>query len=89
MLWPYPSMIYDLISTSDGFSRTQAIPARPSRPMLGPDVDTARTCQDWFLFANMQKKIAFQMDPIEHVDIEGDSTFKLAFEAQNRGHDIY
>ena len=37
----------------------------------------------------MQKKIAFQMDPIEHVDIEGDSTFKLAFEAQNRGHDIY
>ena len=37
----------------------------------------------------MPKKIAFQMDPIEHVDIEGDSTFKLALEAQNRGHDIY
>ena len=37
----------------------------------------------------MPKKIAFQMDPIEHVVIEGDSTFKLALEAQNRGHDIY
>ncbi|MDG2298852.1 MAG: glutathione synthase [Planktomarina sp.] len=37
----------------------------------------------------MPKKIAFQMDPIEQVDIEGDSTFKLALEAQNRGYHIY
>ena len=34
-------------------------------------------------------KIAFQMDPIEHVDITADSTFRLAEEAQNRGHDLY
>jgi glutathione synthase len=34
-------------------------------------------------------KIAFQMDPIENVDINADSTFRLAEEAQNRGHDLY
>ena len=34
-------------------------------------------------------KIAFQMDPIEEVDINADSTFRLAEEAQNRGHDLY
>ena len=34
-------------------------------------------------------KIAFQMDPIEYVDINADSTFRLAEEAQKRGHDLY
>tara|TARA_B100000674_G_C37917830_1_gene951817 strand:+ start:869 stop:1807 length:939 start_codon:yes stop_codon:yes gene_type:complete len=34
-------------------------------------------------------KIAFQMDPIEYVDINADSTFRLAEEAQNRGYDLY
>ena len=34
-------------------------------------------------------KIVFQMDPIEYVDINADSTFRLAEEAQNRGHDLY
>ena len=34
-------------------------------------------------------KIAYQMDPIEYVDIDSDSTFRLAEEAQNRGHDLY
>ena len=34
-------------------------------------------------------KIAFQMDPIAYVDINADSTFRLAEEAQNRGHDLY
>ena len=29
------------------------------------------------------------MDPIEYVDINSDSTFRLAEEAQNRGHDLY
>ncbi len=37
----------------------------------------------------MSKKIAFQMDPIETVTIDGDSTFHLALEAQSRGHEIY
>ena len=34
-------------------------------------------------------KIAFQMDPIESVDINADSTFRLAEEAQIRGHNLY
>lgn len=34
-------------------------------------------------------KIAFQMDPITGVDINADSTFRLAEEAQARGHDLF
>ncbi|WP_101067661.1 glutathione synthase [Roseovarius salinarum] len=34
-------------------------------------------------------KIAFQMDPIGPVDIEADSTFRLAEEAQARGHELF
>lgn len=34
-------------------------------------------------------KIAFQMDPIEQVNIEADSTFRLAEEAQARGHELF
>ncbi|MGY3438961.1 MULTISPECIES: glutathione synthase [unclassified Marinovum] len=34
-------------------------------------------------------KIAFQMDPIETVDINSDSTFRLAEEAQARGHELF
>ncbi|MFK7744214.1 MAG: glutathione synthase [Roseobacter sp.] len=34
-------------------------------------------------------KIAFQMDPIEHVDINADSSFRLAEEAQARGHRLF
>ena len=37
----------------------------------------------------MSKKITFQMDPMEAVNIDGDSTFHLALEAQSRGHEIY
>ena len=29
-----------------------------------------------------------QMDPIEKIDIAGDSTFALALEAQKRGHSL-
>lgn len=32
--------------------------------------------------------VAFQMDPIEGVDINADSTFRLAEEAQARGHEL-
>lgn len=32
--------------------------------------------------------IAFQMDPIEDVDIDADSSFRLAEEAQARGHEV-
>ncbi|MEQ1714130.1 MAG: glutathione synthase, partial [Hyphomicrobium sp.] len=31
-------------------------------------------------------KIACQMDPVERIDIRGDSTFALLLEAQKRGH---
>lgn len=34
-------------------------------------------------------KIAFQMDPIQSVDIDADSTFRLAEEAQTRGHELF
>ncbi|MQY43740.1 glutathione synthase [Epibacterium sp. SM1969] len=34
-------------------------------------------------------KIAFQMDPILGVDINADSSFRLAEEAQNRGHELF
>ncbi|WP_298919543.1 glutathione synthase [uncultured Roseobacter sp.] len=34
-------------------------------------------------------KIAFQMDPITNVDINADSSFRLAEEAQARGHDLF
>ena len=34
-------------------------------------------------------KIAFLMDPLEKLNLKGDTTFALALEAQNRGHDIF
>jgi len=34
-------------------------------------------------------RVAFQMDPIESVDIDADSSFRLAEEAQARGHDLF
>lgn len=37
----------------------------------------------------MSLKIAFQMDPMEGVDINADTTFALAEVAQNRGYAIY
>ncbi len=37
----------------------------------------------------MALRIAFQMDPIDAVDIDADSSFRLAEEAQARGHSLY
>ncbi len=37
----------------------------------------------------MSLKIAFQMDPIGPVDIDADSTFRIAEEAQARGHSLF
>ena len=37
----------------------------------------------------MALKVAFQMDPIERIDIRGNSTFALLLEAQWRGHDAF
>ncbi len=37
----------------------------------------------------MSLKIAVQMDPIEAVDISGDSTFAMMLEAQSRGHSLF
>ena len=36
----------------------------------------------------MTPRAAFQMDPIEHIHIAGDSTFALMLEGQSRGHDL-
>ncbi|NEX94164.1 glutathione synthase [Caulobacter sp. 17J65-9] len=37
----------------------------------------------------MALKVAVQMDPIQAVNIEADTTFMLALEAQNRGHSLW
>jgi glutathione synthase len=37
----------------------------------------------------MPLKIACQMDPLETIDIRGDSTFALLLEAQARGHSVF
>jgi glutathione synthase len=37
----------------------------------------------------MPLRIACQMDPIERIDIRGDSTFAVLIEAQRRGHTIF
>jgi glutathione synthase len=37
----------------------------------------------------MSLAVAIQMDPIGGIDIDGDSTFVLALEAQRRGHGLY
>jgi glutathione synthase len=39
--------------------------------------------------AKMALRVAFQMDPIESINIQGDSTFALMLEAQRRGHTLY
>ena len=37
----------------------------------------------------MGLKVAIQMDPIAAVDIDADSTFRIAEEAQARGHELF
>src|SRR3546814_9140432 len=37
----------------------------------------------------MSLAVAIQMDPIEAIDIQGDSSFVLALEAQRRGHALF
>ena len=37
----------------------------------------------------MSLKVAFQMDPIDPIDINADSSFRLAEEAQARGHELF
>lgn len=37
----------------------------------------------------MKLRTAFQMDPIENLVIQGDSTFALMLEAQRRGHELF
>ncbi len=37
----------------------------------------------------MSLAVAIQMDPLESVNIDGDSSFALALEAQQRGHGLY
>ena len=37
----------------------------------------------------MSLKVALQMDPIGSVNIDADSTFRIAIEAQARGHSLF
>ena len=34
-------------------------------------------------------KVAFLMDPLEKLNLKGDTSFALALEAQDRGHTIH
>jgi len=36
-----------------------------------------------------QLSVAIQMDPVNAIDINGDSTFRLGLEAQDRGHELF
>ena len=38
---------------------------------------------------NRKLKIAIQMDPLEKLDLKGDTTFILGFEAINRGYEVF
>ena len=37
----------------------------------------------------MSLYVALQMDPVEHVSIHADSTFRIGLEAQARGHRLF
>ncbi len=37
----------------------------------------------------MTLKVAIQMDPIGPINIDADSTFRIALEAQARGHELF
>ena len=37
----------------------------------------------------MSLRVAIQMDPVESIDIRGDTSFALGLEAQNRGHELH
>jgi glutathione synthase/RimK-type ligase-like ATP-grasp enzyme len=37
----------------------------------------------------MSLAVAIQMDPVESIDIDADSTFVIALEAQRRGHALF
>ncbi|MCG8506084.1 MAG: glutathione synthase [Sphingomonadales bacterium] len=37
----------------------------------------------------MTLRVAIQMDPLDAIDIDGDSTFALGLEAQRRGHQVF
>ena len=37
----------------------------------------------------MTVRVAVQMDPLEHINISGDSTFAIMLGAQARGHKLY
>ncbi|MGF1562529.1 MAG: glutathione synthase [Geminicoccaceae bacterium] len=37
----------------------------------------------------MSLAVAIQMDPLDSIDIDADSTFRMALEAQERGHGLY
>ncbi len=41
------------------------------------------------MITDMSLRVAIQMDPIDSIDIGGDSTFAMALEAQSRGHQLY
>ncbi len=49
----------------------------------------AQPCHRSYEEVSLTLGVAIQMDPIEDIDIEADSTFALALEATRRGHSLY
>ena len=45
--------------------------------------------QDGIVGKQMKLRVAVQMDPIENINIAGDSTFALMLSAQARGHELF
>ncbi len=58
----------------------------PSAPL---PVDNAATRHTGAAPWHAQLKVAVQMDPIEHINIDADSSFALMLEAQRRGHSLW
>src|SRR5947208_14839369 len=61
---------------------------RPGRPGLFSDARKSGTGFAGLEIFRMTLRVAVQMDPIERINIKGDSTFALMLEAQARGFDL-
>src|SRR5438445_6768397 len=62
---------------------------RRSPPLDGLRVRTLHRARWNWTEAPMSLAVAIQMDPIESVNIDADSSFVLGLEAQRRGHALF
>src|ERR1043165_9778455 len=62
---------------------------RPARHNLRPRPVMARCRTSHSQRPCMTLSVAIQMDPVEGINIETDTTFQLMLEAQTRGHGLW